>query len=163
MSEEWKFDAIYELYETLNLKHTIIYCNTWVKSLEIATNLHLKSCSVSAIHPKLNTNQRQLKLHQFQSGNCKLLVTTELLRGEDFSEVLWVVNYDLPKDPKKYVRRIVGNFDRRVKVINFITLNDTIAKENIETSFNMHMLNLSQNVTDLCTTNLGLVNDSILG
>lgn len=140
---------------------TVIYCNTWNVSLEVTANLRLKSCTVSAVHQEMDTSQRQLMVRQFRSGNCKILVTTELLRGEDFSEVLWVINYDLPKNPKDYVRRIVGCFDRQVKVINLITTNDTITKRNIETSFNMQMLNLPQNVADLCQTNLGSVNDPI--
>lgn len=160
--EEWKFDALYELYEALNLMRTIIYCKTWNKSLEVAVNLRLKSCTVSAVHQDMDTSHRQLIIHQFRSDLCKLLVTTELLKGEDFSEVLWVINYDLPTNPKNYVRRIVGCFDRRVKVINFITKNDIIAKKNIETSFNMCMLNFPQNVTDLCINNLGSVTDSSL-
>jgi len=83
-----------------------------------------------------------------------VLVTSELQRGEDFSDISWVINYDLPKSPKDYVRKIIGCFNRRVKVINFITTNDKTTKEVIETDFNVSMLNLSQDLTDLCVSNL---------
>ncbi|XP_025409565.1 pre-mRNA-processing ATP-dependent RNA helicase prp11-like isoform X1 [Sipha flava] len=160
--EEWKFDALYELYETLNLMRTVVYCKTWSKSLEVAVNLRLKSCTVSAVHQEMDTRDRKFIIQKFRSDLCKLLITTELLKGEDFSAVLWIVNYDLPTNSKDYVRRIVGCFNRRVRVINFITKNDSIAKKNIETSFNMCMLNFPQNVTDLCIPDLGSVNDSSL-
>jgi len=102
----------------------------------------------------MDTHQRHLILHQFQSGINKVLVTAELQRGEDFSDVAWVINYDLPKRPKDYVRKIVGCFNRKVKVINFITTNDKTAQKDIETAFNVNMLNLPQDLTNLCESNL---------
>jgi len=109
---------------------------------------------VSAVHNEMDTHQRHLILHQFQSGTSTVLVTTELQRGENFSDVAWVINYDLPKSPKDYVRKIISCFNRRVKVINFITSNDKTAKENIETAFNVNMLNLPQDLTGICVSNL---------
>ncbi|CAH1737211.1 uncharacterized protein LOC114126377 [Aphis gossypii] len=151
--EEWKFDAFCELYEVLNLIHTVVYCNTWSKSLEVSENMRLKTYLVSAVHNEMETHQRHLLLDQFQSGINRVLITPELQRGVDFSDVSWIVNYDFPKSSKDYVRKVVGCFSRRVKVINFITTNDKTAKEAIETDFNVNMLNLSQ-VTDLCVSNL---------
>ncbi|XP_026822523.1 protein PFC0760c-like [Rhopalosiphum maidis] len=152
--EEWKFDAFCELYEVLDLIHTVVYCNTWSKSLEIAEAMRLKTYLVSAVYNKMDIYQRNLVLHQFQSGINRVLITSELQRGEDFSDISWVINYDLPKSSKDYVRKIIGCFNRRVKVINFITTNDKTAKEVIETDFNVSMLNLSQDLTDLCVSNL---------
>jgi len=151
--EEWKFDAFCELYEALNLINAVVYCNSWSKSLEIAENMRLKTCLVSAVHNDMDTHQRHLILHQFQSGTSRVLVTTGLQRGEDFSDVAWIINYDLPKSSKDYVRKIVSFFGRKVKVINFITTNDKIAQKDIETAFNVNMLNLPQDLTDLCVFN----------
>lgn len=119
----------------------------------VSENMRLKTYSLSAIHNEMETHQRHLILDQFQSGINRVLVTAELQRGEDFSQVSWIINYDFPKSPKDYVRKVVGCFSRRVKVINFITTNDKTAKEAIETDFNVNMLNLSQ-ITDLCVSNL---------
>uniref|UniRef100_A0A2H8TEC4 RNA helicase n=2 Tax=Melanaphis sacchari TaxID=742174 RepID=A0A2H8TEC4_9HEMI len=154
LPEEWKFDAFCELYEVLNLTHAVVYCNTWSKALEIAENMRLKTYLVSAVHNDIDTHLRNLILHQFQCGTNRVLVTAELQRGEDFSDVSWVINYDLPKSPKDYVRKIVGCFSRRVKVINFITTDDKTTKEAIETAFNVSMLNMPQDLTDLCVSNL---------
>lgn len=138
-----------ELYNLLNLRRTVVYCNTWHKTSETAESLRLKTCTVSAVHNEMDTSQRCLILRQFRSDITRVLVTTGLLKGEDFSEVIWVINYDLPKSPEDYIRRIIGCFNRRIKVINFVTPNNKTTKENIEIAFNMHMLCLPQDLTDM--------------
>lgn len=132
---------------------TVIYCDTWEKCLRTADNMRLKMYPVSAVHNEMDNSQRCLILQQFQSGISRVLITNKLLKGEDFSDVLWIINYDLPKTSKDYVRRIVGSFDRRVKVINFITTNDTNNKTKIEKELNFHMVCLPQDVTDLHVSN----------
>lgn len=121
----------------------------------------LRTCSVSAVHNEMDTQQRSLILNQFRSGTSRVLVTTNLQRGEDFPDVLWVINYDLPKSPKDYVRKIVSCFGRKVKVINFVTSNDKTHKENIETAFNVNMHNFPQDLTDSCVSNLLSINQPI--
>jgi len=102
--------------------------------------MRFKICLVSAILNEMD-HQRHLILHQFQSGINRLLVTAELQRGVDFSDVAWGINYDLPKSPKDYVRKIVSCFDLKVNVISFIATNDKTAQKDIETEFNVNMLN----------------------
>jgi len=102
----------------------------------------------------MDSHKRHLILHQFRSGTNRVLVTAELQRGKDFTDVAWVINYDLPKTPKDYVRKIVGCFGRKVKVINFITTNDETVQKDIETAFNVNMLNVTQDLTNLCESNL---------
>jgi len=149
VSQDWKFDAVCELYELLCLERAVVYCNSGNTSLGIAENMRFKTYTVSAVHNEMDTRQRQLILEQFRTGTSKLLITTGLLRGEDFLDVAWVINYDLPKNPNEYVRRVVGGFKHRVKVINFITTDDTIAKKNIETAFKIQMFYFPQGVIDL--------------
>jgi len=109
---------------------------------------------VSAVNNDMDFYQRHHILNQFKSGTSRVLVTAGLKRGEDFSDVAWVINYDLPKSSKEYVRKIVSFFGRKVKVINFITTNDKIAQKDIETTFNVNMLNLPHDLTNLCVFNL---------
>lgn len=112
--------------------------------------MRFKTCTVSAVHSEMDTDQRHFILEQFRTDINRVLVTTGLLKGEDFSEVIYVINYDLPKCPKNYVRRIVGYFSRKVKVINFITLNDRTYKKNIENTFNMQMVCIPQDLSNFC-------------
>lgn len=104
--------------------------------------MRLKTYTVSVVHNNMDTIQRRLVIRQFHSGSKRMLVTSGLLRGEDFSDVTWVINYDFPKSPKDYIRRVVGCFGYRVKVINFITTNSITDKENIEIAFNVCMKKL---------------------
>jgi len=140
----------------------VVYCHSWYRSLEIAENMRLKTYTVSVVHNDMDISQRRLILRQFRSGNSRMLVTTGLLRGENFSDIVLVINYDLPKSPKDYVRKIVSCFSSKVKVINFITKNDITAKDIIETAFNIHMLYLPQDLTNLFVSNLDSNNDQIL-
>lgn len=96
----------------------------------------------------MDTSQRYLILRQFRTDMSRVLISTGLLKGEDFSEVLYIINYDFPKCPKTYIRRIVGRHSL-VKVINFITPNDMTSKKDIETTFNMQMIYLPQDLTDI--------------
>lgn len=158
ISEEWKFKGICDLYELVHLTQTVVYCNTQKKCLGLVNNMQIKSYSVSILHNDMETSHRQLVLQQFQSGITKVLVTTELPKGENFPNVEWVINYDMPRSSKDYIRRIVGYFDHTVKVTNFITEKDKISKKDIETEFNITMCCLPQNMTDLIVPNFNSVN-----
>lgn len=149
VSEDLKFDAVCKLYEGLYLTQTIVYCNTGDKSLEISENMCLNKYMVSVIYNDMHSVQRQQILQQFRSGSFRVLVTPGLRRGEHFPDVVWVINYDFPKGPKDYIRKIMGCFGRTVKVINFITKNNIETKENIESMFNVCMKKLSEEVTVL--------------
>jgi ATP-dependent RNA helicase DDX47/RRP3 len=46
-------------------------------------------------------SKRLEALEQFKSGDCKILLCTDVLsRGLDIPEVDVVINYDIPTDPK---------------------------------------------------------------
>lgn len=157
--EDLKFDALCGLYELLDLGPTVVYCDSWIKTLKIADNVRLKTHTVvSAVHNEMDTSQRQLILEQFQSGTSKLLITTGLKRGEYFPDVAWVINYDLPKSPKDYVRRFLGCFRHRIKVVSFMTKSDSMVKKNIETTFKIRMFYFPQSVIDLCLPKLMHIN-----
>jgi ATP-dependent RNA helicase RhlE len=63
--------------------------------------------SADAIHGNKSQNARQRALAAFKSGECRILVATDLFaRGIDVAEVTHVVNFDLPNEPESYVHRI---------------------------------------------------------
>ncbi|MBN8532743.1 MAG: DEAD/DEAH box helicase [Rhizobiales bacterium] len=60
-----------------------------------------------AIHGNRSQSQRQQALAAFRSGNCRVLVATDIAaRGIDIDGVTHVINYDLPDVPESYVHRI---------------------------------------------------------
>lgn len=46
--EEWKFDTLCDLYDTLTFTQAVIFCNTKRKVTVIRHNLSLMGCNVSA-------------------------------------------------------------------------------------------------------------------
>lgn len=59
------------------------------------------------IHGNKSQNYRFESLRKFQSGECRLLLATDLVsRGLDLSDVSHVINLDLPEIEENYVHRI---------------------------------------------------------
>ncbi|CAJ2657868.1 DEAD-box ATP-dependent RNA helicase 10-like [Trifolium pratense] len=70
----------------------------------ILTKLGLKAI---AINGNMSQSKRLEALEQFKSGECKILLCTDVLsRGLDIPEVDVVINYDIPTDPKLYIHRV---------------------------------------------------------
>ncbi|KAK2394666.1 DEAD-box ATP-dependent RNA helicase [Trifolium repens] len=70
----------------------------------ILTKLGLKAI---AINGNMSQSKRLEALEQFKSGDCKILLCTDVLsRGLDIPEVDVVINYDIPTDPKLYIHRV---------------------------------------------------------
>ncbi|MCH99789.1 DEAD-box ATP-dependent RNA helicase 10, partial [Trifolium medium] len=70
----------------------------------ILTKLGLKAI---AINGNMSQSKRIEALEQFKSGECKILLCTDVLsRGLDIPEVDVVINYDIPTDPKLYIHRV---------------------------------------------------------
>ncbi len=60
-----------------------------------------------AIHGNKSQPQRERALAAFKSGECQVLVATDIAaRGIDVSGVSHVINYELPNVPEQYVHRI---------------------------------------------------------
>lgn len=63
--------------------------------------------SVVGLHSTMPQRQRIANLQRFRSGICKVLVSTDVgSRGLDIPTVEFVVNYDIPADPRDYVHRV---------------------------------------------------------
>eukprot|EP00427_Karlodinium_veneficum_P054850 CAMPEP_0169425422 /NCGR_PEP_ID=MMETSP1017-20121227/68559_1 /TAXON_ID=342587 /ORGANISM="Karlodinium micrum, Strain CCMP2283" /LENGTH=649 /DNA_ID=CAMNT_0009535259 /DNA_START=72 /DNA_END=2019 /DNA_ORIENTATION=+ len=60
-----------------------------------------------AIHGDMEQPERERSLSQFRSGQCTILVATDVCaRGLDIPKVNHVINYDLPENIEDYVHRI---------------------------------------------------------
>jgi Superfamily II DNA and RNA helicases len=74
---------------------------------------------------------RNRVFHDFRSGGCRCLVSSDLTtRGIDIQTVNVVINFDFPKNSETYLHRIgrSGRFGHLGLAINFITDED---KENM--------------------------------
>jgi translation initiation factor 4A len=125
--EDYKFDALLDLYSVINASQAIIYCNTIRKVDWLAKNLQEKDFPISHVHGKMTQEERDDIVEDFRSGKTRLLLTTDLLaRGIDIKQVSLVINYDLPANKDNYVHRIgrSGRWGRKGVAINLVKMND---------------------------------------
>ena len=123
--EEWKFDTLADLYDTISVTQTVIFCNTRRKvyslllhflvkqitslQVEILSDLLVsKNFTVSSMHGDMDQENRDLILREFRQGASRILITTDLLaRGIDVQQVSLVINYDIPSNRENYIHRCV--------------------------------------------------------
>ncbi|GLE03733.1 hypothetical protein PINS_up012635 [Pythium insidiosum] len=150
--EEWKFDTLCDLYETLTITQAIIYCNTRRKVDWLTEKMQAKDFTVSAMHGDMEQRERDIIMREFRSGSSRVLITTDLLaRGIDVQQVSLVINYDLPTNRENYIHRIgrSGRFGRKGVAINFLTHNDVRYLRDIEQFYNTQIEEMPMNVADL--------------
>jgi len=149
--EEWKFDCLYDLYETLTITQCIIYCNTQRKADRLAEEMMKRDFTVSVIHAGLDQDERSLVMREFRSGSSRVLISTDLLaRGIDVQQVSLVINYDLPASVENYLHRIGrgGRFGRKGVAINFVTNRDIRTMRDIERHYDTQIEELPEDIAD---------------
>ncbi|WP_397445176.1 DEAD/DEAH box helicase [Polaribacter sp. R77954] len=88
------------------------------------------------IHSNKTQNYRIRSIRQFDEGNNRILVATDVMaRGLDFDNVSHVINFDTPDFPENYMHRIgrTGRAEKAGKTILLSTEKEQKAKEAIET------------------------------
>ncbi|VWU52538.1 eukaryotic initiation factor 4A [Hepatocystis sp. ex Piliocolobus tephrosceles] len=151
--EDWKLDTLCDLYETLTITQSIIYCNTRKKVDKLTSELNERMFTVSSMHGDMDQKDRDLIMREFRSGSTRVLITTDLLaRGIDVQQVSLVINYDLPGSPDTYIHRIgrSGRFGRKGVAINFVTEDDKKKDrlKNIESYYSTQIEEMPEEVAD---------------
>jgi translation initiation factor 4A len=152
IDEEWKMETIFDLYETLIINQSIIYCNTRKKVDELKEKMMENHFVVSAIHSDLSHSERQEIMQDFRSGTSRVLISTDLLaRGIDIQQVSLIINYDVPLNRENYIHRIgrSGRFGRKGLAINFLTKEDIPYMREIEIFYQTQIEELPSNIKDL--------------
>jgi len=150
--EQWKFETLCDLYETLTITQAIIYCNTRRKVDWLTEQMNTKDFTVSSMHGDMSPQDREVIMKEFRSGSSRVLVTTDLLaRGIDVQSVSLVINYDLPANRENYIHRIgrSGRFGRKGVAINFVTNEDVRSMREIEAFYNTKIEEMPMDVADL--------------
>lgn len=91
------------------------------------------------IHSNKDQNHRFNTVRQFQEGNYRFIVATDIIaRGLDIAEVSHVINFDTPDVPENYIHRIgrTGRADKKGVSITFITEKEKENQEEIEALMN---------------------------
>jgi len=150
--EEWKFDTLCDLYDTLNITQAVIFCNTRRKVDFLTDKMRSKEFTVSSTHGDIGQKERDVILNEFRTGSSRVLITTDLLaRGIDVQQVSLVINYDLPRNLENYIHRIgrSGRFGRKGVAINFVTTEDMRALRELEQFYNTQIEEMPAHVADL--------------
>ena len=123
VNEEWKLDALCDLYDNLSITQAIIFANTQEKVDWIRAKLVERDFAVSSTHGDMSPADRARVMSDFRSGATRVLIATDLLsRGIDVPQVSHVINYDLPEDMENYIHRIgrACRFGKKGTAINFV-------------------------------------------
>jgi ATP-dependent RNA helicase len=133
--EEWKFETLCDLYNTLTVSQAVIFCNTRRKVEWLSQKMREANFTVSMMHGEMTQAERDDIMREFRSGASRVLITTDLwARGIDVQQVSLVINYDLPNNRENYIHRIgrSGRFGRKGVAINFVKTDDIRILRDIE-------------------------------
>jgi ATP-dependent RNA helicase len=150
--EEWKFDTLCDLYDTLTITQAVIFCNTKQKVDWLSEKMKENNFTVSSIHGDMDQDSRDKVMEEFRSGSSRVLIATDLWgRGIDVQQVSLVICYDLPSNRELYIHRIgrSGRFGRKGVAINFVRTEDESLLKDIESFYRTQIDEMPANVGDL--------------
>ncbi|KAG9232477.1 putative ATP-dependent RNA helicase dbp5 [Amylocarpus encephaloides] len=130
-SDEGKYDILARLYGLMTVGSSIIFVKKRSTADRIADRLLKDGHQVASVHGAFEGGERDAILAKFRLGECKVLITTNVLaRGIDVQSVSMVINYDIPMkgrtemdpDSETYLHRIgrTGRFGRVGVSISFV-------------------------------------------
>lgn len=149
--EQWKLPTIFDLYDNISVKQTIIFVNTKQKLEWVFQQMRNKDYPITMIHGGLSQDERNDILQKFKNGTIRMLLSSDIFaRGIDVQQVSLVINYDLPNNIENYIHRIgrSGRYGRKGVSINLVTTNDLEIQSHI---CNYYSTCIQELPTDLST------------
>ncbi|CAL6088599.1 ATP-dependent_RNA helicase [Hexamita inflata] len=132
VNENEKLNRVKELIQTTEQK-VIIFCETKVKTNELAINMRSEGVECETMHGDLEQSERNTALKNFKD-KAKILVATDCAqRGLDIANVGMVINYDCPHQCDDYIHRVgrtgrVGQIGEAITFMNKNT-NSQVARD----------------------------------
>ncbi len=128
------------LTEDLTMTKVLVFAATKKLADDLYAQLEAKfPGQAGVIHSNKEQNHRFNTVKQFQEGNYRFIIATDIVaRGIDISEVTHVINFDTPDVPENYIHRIgrTGRADKEGIAITFLTEREMPQMEAIETLMN---------------------------
>lgn len=150
--EEYKFDTLCDLYDTLTITQAVIFCNTRNKVNWLTEKMRNASFTVSAMHGGMPQSERNAVMKEFRAGESRVLIASDVWgRGLDVQQVSLVICYDLPSSREQYIHRIgrSGRFGRKGVAINFVKDEDLKILKDIEQFYSTQIDELPMNIVDM--------------
>uniref|UniRef100_A0A7S0ZBP0 RNA helicase n=1 Tax=Timspurckia oligopyrenoides TaxID=708627 RepID=A0A7S0ZBP0_9RHOD len=135
VEESKKVHCLNTLFSRLQINQSIIFCNSVNRVELLAKKITELGYSCFYIHAKMPQAHRNRVFHDFRSGACRNLVSSDLFtRGIDIQAVNVVINFDFPKSSETYLHRVgrSGRFGHRGLAISMITNEDRFNLYKIE-------------------------------
>lgn len=148
--EDWKFDTLCDLYDTLTITQSVIFCNTRAKVDWLAGKMRQANFTVASMHGDMSQKDRNKVMHEFRQGTSRVLISTDVwARGIDVQQVSMVINYDLPANRENYLHRIgrSGRFGRKGVAINFITSEDESELKQLEKYYSIRIKEMPSDIS----------------
>jgi ATP-dependent RNA helicase RhlE len=126
-----------------NMERVLVFVN----NKKISDMLHTRieedfEGQFGVIHSNKSQNYRLSTMAEFQEGNLRGLITTDIMaRGLDISNISHVINFELPEFPELYMHRIgrTGRADATGTAISFITPREEEFKIEVEVLMNQEL------------------------
>jgi len=131
-----KLKFLEDMYSLMTIGQSIVFVESRREVDAVAKTLNDQGFACSALHGKIENEQRDALMNSFRNGETQVLITTNVLaRGVDVDNVCLVVNYDMPKimnmdrnapiipDYETYLHRIgrTGRFGKKGTAINLVS------------------------------------------
>eukprot|EP01061_Rhynchopus_euleeides_P002227 TRINITY_DN1170_c0_g1_i1.p1 TRINITY_DN1170_c0_g1~~TRINITY_DN1170_c0_g1_i1.p1 ORF type:complete len:403 (+),score=190.68 TRINITY_DN1170_c0_g1_i1:97-1305(+) len=139
VEEEFKLETLMDLYDSVSIAQSVIFCNTRRKVDWLAEKMNEKEFTVSFMHADMQKGEREKVMKVFRSGSSRVLISTDLLaRGIDVQHVSIVINFDLPANRENYLHRIgrSGRYGRKGVAINFVNTKDVPLLKELQEFYN---------------------------
>ena len=124
-----------KLLRSEDLENALVFSRTRYGVDRIVRDLKKAGIDAAGIHGDKSQNARQTALKRFKSGECRVLVATDIAaRGIDVVGLSHVINYDMPMEPEAYIHRIgrTGRAGRAGKAISFCCIDEVKQLNQVE-------------------------------
>ncbi|KAM7044488.1 DEAD box protein 53 [Molossus nigricans] len=127
-TEEEKRSLIQEFLQSLSPKDkVIVFVSRKLVADDLSSDLSIQGLCVQTLHGDREQSEREEALDDFNRGNVKILICTDLAsRGLDVNDITHVYNYDFPRNIEEYVHRVgrTGRAGRTGISITLMTKSD---------------------------------------
>ena len=127
------------LINEVDFTKVLLFVNNKKIADDLEKELSEFETEIGVIHSNKSQPNRFASVNQFQTGEVRLLIATDVIaRGLDLKDVTHVINFDIPKDAKAYTHRIgrTGRADKTGIAISFISPKDKEVHNQIELMMN---------------------------
>ncbi|MCZ6916319.1 MAG: DEAD/DEAH box helicase [Gemmatimonadetes bacterium] len=102
-----KRSVLAKMLKELPTGRTLVFTRTKYGADKLAHHLRREGTNVAAFHGGKTQSARNKALDRFRLGKTHVLVATDVAaRGIDVTNIVMVVNFDVPQDPEIYVHRV---------------------------------------------------------